>query len=64
MNLQNPALYNLLDEEAAASMPAREQYEQRLNEYILMQKMLIRQKELLEERQQRILHLRGRYNMK
>ncbi|AHM58377.1 hypothetical protein D770_00505 [Flammeovirgaceae bacterium 311] len=51
-------------EAAAEARSVQEHYEQQLNKYLLTQAMLIRQKEILKERQQRILQLKGRYKMK
>jgi hypothetical protein len=56
------SLYQIFPEAEQASLSAQELYEQRLYEYILEEKKLIRQKELLEERKERLQALKGRYN--
>ncbi|WP_224999117.1 hypothetical protein [Cesiribacter sp. SM1] len=58
------SLYQIFPEPSEASLTAQELYVQRLYQYMLEEKKLIRQKELLEERKARIQQLKGRYNFK
>lgn len=62
MNHKGHSLYQIFTEAGQTSLSAQEQYEHRLNEYVLEEKKLIRQKELLEARKERIQALKGRYN--